>query len=95
MSLTLNDLANLLNEYQERLKQAQANVQQLIGAIGTVQNQINMIVQKQNEDKLKEKQQGDNDATQEGKQSEGNSTEHQDGDCSGQESEASCGDCVQ
>ncbi|HAT5918718.1 TPA: hypothetical protein JAG59_002024 [Legionella pneumophila] len=94
MSLTLNDLANLLNEYQERLKQAQANVQQLIGSIGTVQNQINMLVQKQNESNLKE-QQGGHHAIEEGKQPESNSTEHQDGDCSGQESEASCGDCVQ
>ncbi|HAT1964748.1 TPA: hypothetical protein I8Z55_000359 [Legionella pneumophila] len=94
MSLTLNDLANLLNEYQERLKQAQANVQQLIGAIGTVQNQINMIVQKQNEDKLREPK-GEHHAIEEGKQPESDSTEYQDGDCSRQESEASCGDCVQ
>lgn len=88
--LTLEELANLLSHYRQRYNEMQANLHQLSGAIAAVENQINLIVQKQNQN-LK----GESHAVEEGKQQESDSGEHQNGSCSGQEAKPSSGHCIQ
>lgn len=105
MSLTIEDLNQTLCEYRNQQQQCHTAVQHLTGAIAAIEHQINVFVKKQaeideqnkkeaEEDKLKTEEEQKN-AAQEGNQPKDNSDEHQDGDCSGKESETSSGDCLQ
>lgn len=58
MSLNLEDLVKLLNEYKKRLNDLNIQIHQLTGAAGAIENQINMLLQRQREEL--------NNATQEG-----------------------------
>lgn len=84
MSLNLEDLVKLLNEYKKRLNDLNIQIHQLTGAAGAIENQINMLLQRQREEL--------NNATQEGKQQGGDCIEHQEGNCSGEEAESSSSD---
>lgn len=95
VALTLEDIVGQINKYEKQLADTENAVQQIKGAIASCKHQMTLLVQKQNQHVINKAEGELKNAIEEGKQQEGDSSEHQDGDCSGEESEPSGGDSVQ
>lgn len=95
VSLSFEDIVEKINKYEKQLADTVNAVQQIKGAIAACKHQMTLLVQKQNQHVINKAEGELQNAIKEGKQPEGDPSEHQDGDCSGQESEPSGGDSVQ
>lgn len=95
VTLTLEDIVEQLGKYKTQLANTENAVQQIKGAIATCEHQMQLLVKKQNELVLKKAEGDKQNAIEEGNKPEDNLSEHQDGDCSGEATEASSGDSVE
>lgn len=95
VNLMLEDIVEQINNYKKQLENTENAVQQIKGAIAACNHQMQLLVKKQNEYVIAQKEGEKANAIEEGNESVCDPVEHKDGASNGENAEASGSNCTE